>query len=52
MDRNQEKKKAIRDQKYWDRKLEDKKEYAEREEQWKKDLLKLNPEIPKPYKKP
>lgn len=52
MDRNQEKKKAIRDQKYWDRKLEEKKEYAEREEQWKKDLLKLNPEIPKPYKKP
>lgn len=52
MDRNQEKKKAIRDQKYYEEKLKEKKEYAEKEEQWKKDLLKANPEIPKPYKKP
>jgi len=49
MDRNQELKKKERDQKYWERKLEDKKKYQEEEEQWKKDLLKANPETPKPY---
>lgn len=49
MDINLVKKKAIRDQKYWTEKLQDKKEYQEKEEQWKKDLLKLNPETPKPY---
>jgi hypothetical protein len=52
MDINLIKKKAVKDQKYWSEKLEEKKEYAKKEEQWKKDLLKLNPEIPKPYKKP
>lgn len=49
MNRNDEKKKEIRDNKYWSTKLEKDKEYAEKEEQWKKDLLRLNPEVPKPY---
>lgn len=52
MDRNEEKKKAVKDQKYWDSKLQARKDYADKEEQWKKDLLKANPETPKPYKKP
>ena len=52
MNRTQEKKKAIRDNKYWQKSLKAKEEYAKNEEKWKKDLLKLNPEIPKPYKKP
>lgn len=49
MNRNDEKKKEIRDNKYWHDALEAKKVYAEKEEQWKKDLLKANPETPKPY---
>lgn len=49
MDRNQEKKKAERDNRYWERKLEKDRAYEANEEQWKKDLLKLNPETPKPY---
>lgn len=49
MNRNDEKKKEIRDNKYWNEKREKDKKYAESEEQWKKDLLKLNPEVPKPY---
>jgi len=51
MDRDKEIKKQIKDQKYYEDKIKEKKEYADREEQWKKDLLKANPEIPKPYKK-
>lgn len=49
MNRDQEKKKAERDKKYWEDKLAFKKKYEESEDQWKKDLLKLNPETPKPY---
>ena len=49
MDRNGEKKKSIRDNKYWENKLAKDKKYEEAEEQWKKDLLRLNPEVPKPY---
>lgn len=50
MDRNQEKKKSIRDKNYWKTKLERDRKHEESEEQWKKDLLRLNPETPKPYK--
>lgn len=50
MNRNDEKKKEIRDNKYWENKLAKDKKYQENEEQWKKDLLRLNPETPKPYK--
>lgn len=49
MNRNDEKKKEIRDNKYWHAKLERDKQYAESEEDWKKELLRLNPETPKPY---
>ena len=49
MNRNDEKKKEIRDNKYWNEARAKKLEYAEKEEQWKKDLLKLNPEVPKPF---
>lgn len=49
MNRNDEKKKEVRDNNYWHNKLEKDKQYQESEEQWKKDLLKLNPEVPKPY---
>lgn len=52
MNRDEEKKKAIRDQQYWERKQSARQEYADNEEQWKKDLIKLNPETPKPYHKP
>ena len=52
MNRNDEKKKAIKDNNYWAAKLEKDAQYEKAEEQWKKDLLRLNPEIPKPYKKP
>jgi hypothetical protein len=52
MDRDKEIKKKAKDQKNWEERQEFKKQYASKEEQWKKDLLKLNPEIPKPYKKP
>lgn len=52
MDINKIKRKTVKDQKYWNEKLEQKKEYQKSEEQWMKDLLKANPEIPKPYKKP
>lgn len=50
MNYNDRKKKQERDQRYWDNKLEERKEYAKREEDWKKELLRLNPETPKPYK--
>lgn len=47
MNRNQEKKKQVMDKAYWEKKLKDKKEYEEKEEAWKKELIKLNPEKPK-----
>jgi len=49
MNRDQIKKKEERDNKYWQSKLEKDKEYAKKEEDWKKELLRLNPETPKPY---
>ena len=51
MNRNQEKNKKVRDDNYWKKKLAKDKAYEEAEEQWKKDLLRLNPETPKPYKR-
>jgi hypothetical protein len=51
MDLDKIEKKKEKDQAYWELKLKERKEYADSEEQWKKDLLKVNPEIPKPYKK-
>lgn len=49
MDIAQREKKQEKDKKYWEDKLAFKKKYQEEEEVWKKDLLKLNPEVPKPY---
>jgi len=51
MNRNQEKKKKIRDDNYWQNKLKRDREYDEAEEKWRKELLDLNPEVPKPFKR-